>query len=247
MGLEIIGTGFGRTGTLSTYMALQELGYPCYHMFEVMNSKKNPGHLKLWNDVANNPDKTNINWDTIFENYTAAVDNPACTVWKSLYATYPDAKIILTLHPRGPEVWYDSTYETIYASEIMWQFKLMGYLLPSIKRMSNMTKKLVWDGLLRGTMKNKTLAVKRYKEHIEEVKAVIPADRLLIFKVTEGWKPLCDFLGKPIPDKAFPRVNERAEMSKKIQQLARGAYIAIAILVAIIIFFSFRLYHLIQG
>ena len=53
MTLEVIGAGFGRTGTLSTYTALKQLGYPCYHMFEVLENKANKTHLDFWRKVAN--------------------------------------------------------------------------------------------------------------------------------------------------------------------------------------------------
>lgn len=39
MTLKIIGVGFGRSGSNSTQTALNELGFPCYHMFEVIESK----------------------------------------------------------------------------------------------------------------------------------------------------------------------------------------------------------------
>jgi hypothetical protein len=48
MTLKIIGVGFGRTGTNSTQTALNELGFPCYHMFEVIENKENIGHLDFW-------------------------------------------------------------------------------------------------------------------------------------------------------------------------------------------------------
>lgn len=55
MSLKIIGAGYGRTGTLSTYTALNSLGFPCYHMFEVIENKENKTHLDFWNKVANSP------------------------------------------------------------------------------------------------------------------------------------------------------------------------------------------------
>ena len=55
MTLKIIGVGFGRTGTHSTYTALSQLGFPCYHMFEVIGNKTNKGHLDFWRKVANTP------------------------------------------------------------------------------------------------------------------------------------------------------------------------------------------------
>jgi Sulfotransferase domain len=55
-----------------------------------------------------------------------------------------------------------------------------------------------------------------------QVKAAVPADRLLVYSVTEGWEPLCKFLGVPVPDTPFPRKNDRAEM----QRLLRTLYVA---------------------
>ena len=45
--------------------------------------------------------------------------------------------------------------------------------------------------------------------HNEEVKASVPADRLLVWEVTEGWEPLCEFLGVDVPSEAMPHANDR--------------------------------------
>ena len=42
-----------------------------------------------------------------------------------------------------------------------------------------------------------------------------PKDRLLDFKLKDGWGPLCAFLGKDIPDAPFPRVNETGAFKEK--------------------------------
>ncbi len=55
MALKIIGAGFGRTGTLSILHALNQLGFPCYHMSEVVLNKANKSHLNFWRKVANSP------------------------------------------------------------------------------------------------------------------------------------------------------------------------------------------------
>ena len=82
MALKIIGAGFGRTGTLSVYTALNQLGFPCYHMFEVLENKNNKSHLNFWRKVANTAPGTQHPWDEVFSAYTATVDNPACCVWR---------------------------------------------------------------------------------------------------------------------------------------------------------------------
>ena len=229
MSLKIIGAGFGRTGTLSTCTALNSLGYPCYHMFEIIENKENKGHLEFWNDVANAPAGEQHNWDQVFKKYTATVDNPGCCVWRELLEAYPEAKVLVTLHPRGPEAWYESTMDTIYFTESMWQFKFLRLFTPFAKKMGNMTSRLIWQRSHKGTMENKEAAIARYNEHIEEIKEAVPADRLLIFKVTEGWEPLCEFLGEEVPDTEFPNVNDREEIKKTIKDITKGAYIFLGI------------------
>ncbi len=186
MSLKIIGAGFGRTGTLSTCTALNTLGYPCYHMFEVIENKENKSHLGFWNDVANAPEGMQHDWNSVFEKYTATVDNPGCCVWRELLDAYPDAKVLVTLHPRGPEAWYESTIDTIYFTESMWQFKFLKLITPFAKKMGNMTSKLIWQRSLKGTMMDKAAAIARYHEHVEEIKAAVPSENLLIFTVDQG-------------------------------------------------------------
>ena len=229
MSLQIIGAGFGRTGTLSTYTALNQLGFPCYHMIEAIMNKDNKHHLDFWNNVANSAAGQQHNWDEVFKKYTAAVDNPACCVWKELLQAYPDAKVVLTLHPRGPEGWYESTIDTIYFTENRWQFKVLELFTPFAKKMGNMSRKLIWGRSHKGTMNNKERALKHYQDHIDDVKASVPPGKLLIFTVTDGWDPLCKFLGVSVPPSEFPNVNDRAQVKKTIADITKGAYVFLAI------------------
>ena len=50
-------------------------------------------------------------------------------------------------------------------------------------------------------------ALKRVPSTQARVRRTVPADRLLVHRATDGWAPLCAFLGKPIPDAPYPRVN----------------------------------------
>lgn len=224
MALQIIGAGFGRTGTLSVCTALNQLGFPCYHMFEVLGNEANKDHLDFWRGVANSQSGAHHDWNRIFANYTAAVDNPACCVWRELFAEYPDAKVLLTLHPRGAEAWYESTLDTIYFTEKMWQFKVLKLTTPFGRKFGDMSRKLIWQRSHRGTMKNREQAIAHYQRHLEEVKAAVPPERLLVFSVDQGWKPLCDFLGVPVPAGEFPNVNDRGEIKKTVRNMTRGAY-----------------------
>ena len=228
MTLKVIGAGYGRTGTMSTFTALNQLGLRCYHMVEVIMNKENKTHLDFWRRVANSPPGQQQDWDSVFKGYEAAVDNPACCVWKELMQAYPDAKVLLTLHPRGPDAWYESTIDTIYFTENRWQFKVLELFTPFGRKFGDMSRKLIWQRNHRGTMEDRAKAIAEYNRHIEEVKATVPADRLLVFTVDQGWDPLCRFLGVPVPDTPFPNVNDRAEIKKVIADMSKGAYVILA-------------------
>jgi len=224
MSLKVIGAGFGRTGTMSTYAALNQLGYPCYHMFEVIDNRENKSHLDFWRDVANGKAGEQYDWGQVFSNYTAAVDNPACCVWRELLVAYPDAKVVLTVHPRGADAWYESTMDTIYFTEIMWQFKVLELITPFGRKMGDMSRKLIWQRSHKGTMSDRNKAIEHYHQHIAEVKAEVPSKQLLVYSVDQGWEPLCDFLGVPVPAGEFPNVNDRAAIKQTIRGITRGAY-----------------------
>lgn len=245
MSLKIIGAGFGRTGTLSVYTALNQLGFPCYHMFEVLENKENKSHLDFWRKVANAEPGAQHDWAQVFSKYTATVDNPACCVWRELLAAYPDAKVVLTVHPRGAEAWYESTLDTIYFTETMWQFKVLEFATPFGRKFGDMSRKLIWRRSHQGTMNDRAKAIAHYHRHIADVKAAVPADKLLVFSADQGWKPLCEFLGVPVPESAFPNVNDRAAIKKTLHELTRGAYVILGVGAAAfagLIYGAFRLF-----
>ena len=185
-------------------------------MFEVLENKNNKSHLNFWRKVANTAPGTQHPWDEVFSAYTATVDNPACCVWRELLTAYPDAKVLLTLHPRSAKTWYESTKDTIYFTETMWQFKLLKLTTPFGRKFGDMAHKLIWQRSHKGTMNNRDKAIAHYHQHIEEVKAAVPADRLLVFSADQGWEPLCEFLGVPVPATEFPNVNDRAAIKQTL-------------------------------
>jgi hypothetical protein len=193
MTLSVIGAGYGRTGTLSLKLALEQLGFgPCYHMMEVFKNPLAPG---LWEAAADGrPD-----WETIFEGYRSTVDWPNATFYKDLADAYPDAKVILTV--RDPEDWYASTQSTIFKQDIA----------PDTDNpFLRMVGKVVYD-LFDRRMHDKDHVISVYETHNARVQAVIPAERLLVYRVTEGWPPLCGFLGVPVPTGPMPKVNARED------------------------------------
>jgi hypothetical protein len=169
-------------------------------------------------------------WEQVFSKYAAAVDYPACSVWRELLSAYPDAKVILSVHPRGAGAWYESIIDTIYwLTETMWQFKLLELATPYFKKVGDMFRKLIFQRSLKGTMSDRSKAIERYHEHIAEVIASVPAEQLLVYSVDQGWKPLCTFLGVPEPSGEFPHANDRAAFKQTVRKVTRGAYAILAV------------------
>jgi hypothetical protein len=105
--LEVIGAGFGRTGTHSLGLAFEKLGFgPCYNINEV---DENPGHRELWNSAL---DGKRIDWDHMLDSYKSTVEWPGVTFLDEIIRQFPNARVILTL--RDPESWYESTRNTIF-------------------------------------------------------------------------------------------------------------------------------------
>ena len=196
--MKVIGAGFPRTGTMSMQAALETLGYHCYHMKEV---PKERGHLDMWHDFVT--DQAPMDWQTLFRNFEATVDAPACFYYKELMQEFPEAKVVLTL--REPDRWYASF---VTLNNTMNSFRPVGWLIPKLAKMARFGDALLGQWFFKGYL-DRADCIRVFNEHNEAVQQYIPADRLLVFRVTEGWEPLCEFLGCDVPDGIpFPHLNE---------------------------------------
>jgi hypothetical protein len=92
---------------------------------------------------------------------------------------------------------------------------LVARRAPDFALYPRMARATVMDRVFDGRIDDRAHAVKVFERHIEEVRAAVPAGRLLVFDVRDGWEPLCAFLGVPVPDEPFPQVNERAAFRRK--------------------------------
>lgn len=206
--VKIIGAGFGRTGTASLKAALEHLGYgPCYHMFEVIAQ---PERAQDWELAM---DGRVSDWQQVLGGFESTVDWPGCAFYRELMDFYPDAKVLLTV--RDPERWYDSTYGTIYqfVQDPPGDDDFSAKLRPTIERM-------IWNGTFDGRFEDRAHAIDVFERHNAEVQRVVPADRLLVYRVGEGWQRLCDFLGVPVPQEEFPHVNDSASIRDLAAQVS---------------------------
>lgn len=204
MTLSVFSAGFGRTGTMSLKLALEQLGFgPCHHMIEVIGN--GDAQVPLWNAALNGePD-----FEAIYSGYGAAVDWPTAAFWQELAVAYPDAKVILS--SRSAESWYNSISETILATvwdEASWP--------PPAVEWFRMVSKVLERSL--GTARDKDSILAAFEAHEAAVKAAIPAGRLLVHSAKEGWAPLCAFLGVPVPDAPYPRTNSKEEFFEHMKK-----------------------------
>jgi hypothetical protein len=211
--MDVIGAGYGRTGTLSLHSALIKLGFgPCHHMREVF---VNLEQMHLWREaLAKDP----VDVRRVYGGYRATVDFPGCVYWRELLAAWPDAKVILTT--RDPHSWYASIRDTIFAV-------IQEPILPDVTDPETvdfrhfMFEELVprfldIGGGRRLDQVGEDEAIEAFNRHIAEVRSGVPAEQLLVYQVSDGWGPLCDFLDVPVPDEEFPHLNESANFENTI-------------------------------
>ncbi|GAB3976353.1 sulfotransferase family protein [Actinoallomurus acanthiterrae] len=203
--LDVIGVGFGRTGTLSLKVALELLGFgPCHHMDEL---GKSADQRKLWAKVAQDGA---ADWDAVYRGYRATVDWPGTRFWRQLTGHFSDAKVILTV--RDPRQWYESVEGSIH------RMVSAPATDPLVAEMQEVVRRVVWDGEFGGRFEDAEHVIGIFNEHNEAVRREIPASRLLVMEIGQGWEPLCEFLGVPVPDEPFPRSNDRQAFAERLVQ-----------------------------
>jgi len=228
--IKVIGAGFGRTGTMTLKVALEQLGFdPCYHMKEVIFKGKFDDWICL-----EEGDKTSAEQEKLvkraLDGYAASVDFPSSMYYREQMSLYPDAKVLLSVRDT-PAAWVKSVKATIFGEKMNgsnhlvqtpWFMALLGSvpfitrLLPLHKR-TQMEKGICRMFLGKEHNWNDASMERVYTDWIEHVKATVPADKLLIFNVKQGWAPLCQFLDVPVPTTPMPRVNDTAEFHARFR------------------------------
>lgn len=194
MTLRVVGAGLGRTGTLWLKLALEKLlGAPCYHMAEVF---EHPDHVAIWHAAARGemPD-----WGTFLRGYAAAVDWPAAAFWPEIAAAFPDAIVLLS--NRDAESWWKSASTTIF---------------PASRQAAGPWREMV-DALFANrftaALDDKQACIAAFERHYADARRRIPPQRLLEWRASDGWAPICRALGVDQPDEPFPRVNTSEEFA----------------------------------
>lgn len=197
--LQVIGAGVGRTGTHSLKLALEQLlGGTCHHMVEVF---AHPEEVPVWTDAI---DGRPVDWGELMQGYAAQVDWPGASFWPELAAANPDALVILSV--RDPDSWYTSCSNTIFPG-----MTTMAEGNDWMAAMARLLKERFSDNL-----EDSSAMMAAFKQHNDAVRAAIPEERLLEWTATDGWDPICDRLGLPVPSEPFPKVNSTDEFRAMI-------------------------------
>jgi len=223
-GFILIGAGLPRTGTMSTRTALKQLlKGDIYHMKTVMEEPV----LPFWNKVLAK-EASIADWKEAMADFRGGVDYPVSFYYKELMKAYPNAKVLLNI--RDPVKWYKSVEGSILrvvqlfdSWPVSWFILLMGHDAPiNFNRDFNALSPSCSSsglGMMAAVDAGEQTAVQFYHDHVNEVKAYVPSDRLLVWEVKDGWAPLCQFLGVPVPEQPFPRVNDTAEIVEKMKKI----------------------------
>ncbi len=213
--MKLIGAGMPRTGTLTQKMALEMLGLgPCYHMVDVLADLDQAG---LWQRALDGEGP----WPEIFAGFNSTVDWPGGYFYRELADFYPEAKVLLSV--RSAEDWEHSMRQTVWAvrhgeSLIRLLSSAQAHVNPQWQGFLDMIDRLIWQG--KGTFASGHAEPRQLIEtmtrHNEEVKRVIAPERLLVWSVTDGWEPLCEFLELPVPEVPLPHINDRKEFLNRV-------------------------------
>jgi hypothetical protein len=219
--VKLIGAGLPRTGTLTQKVALEMLGVgPCYHMVDVLGNLELVGQWRAALDGGGD-------WKTIFDGFQSTVDWPGGFFYKELIEVYPEAKVLLSV--RDPAAWERSMRETVWA--VYYGTSMICHLSraaadvdgPWRDYMSLMTG-LLWEdrGTLRDGHENRAGMMAAFERHTEDVKATVPADRLLVWDADDGWEPLCEFLEVDEPEIPLPHLNDSHTFKERVIDMTLG-------------------------
>ncbi|XP_031564443.1 uncharacterized protein LOC116299866 [Actinia tenebrosa] len=201
--MKLICAGLSKTGTTSIAHALRILGYKVcrchdqilYYMDEWLDLYK---HGKV-------PD-----FYAMFKDVDVVIGSPCNFFFEELMEAFPDAKVILSIR-RDENAWIKS-FKNHFAVLNNSYLTKMQCLLPTYKNLLCILTYALMSTVGTPEPNSSYICRKRYRWHNDRVKSLVPADKLLVYSVEQGWEPLCEFTGQKIPDQPFPHLNIKGEI-----------------------------------
>ena len=192
--VRVIGAGFGRSGTPSLAAALKELGHKVFRTEDSFENGRcgRPPRRRQIGRRGEGGAATEAAIDAVADRASRRRPTSACTIFDGFLRRYPDAKVILAERatpgcgpsrssPRSPDDPDRRSRHFLGRADIsplhVWCFEGVGLKLTEPKMLPTVEQ-----------------AAETVVQWRERVRRTVPKSQLLEFKVTDGWKPLCDFL-----------------------------------------------------
>jgi hypothetical protein len=223
-GLVLVGAGLPRTGTLTQKLALEQLGLgPCYHWVNVIADLDQVG---LWDGALDGETP----WEEVFAGHRSSVDWPGGYFYRELMDAYPQAKVLLSV--REGESWERSFRDTIWTmskgqSLMPLLARARAEVDPRWQRYLALVDRMFWGP--QGTFAagdEPAQLIEQMIAHNERVERIVPAERLLVWEVGDGWGPLCEFLEVDVPPEPLPHANDRDTFLERVIDGAMGALVS---------------------
>jgi len=220
--MQVLCLGLSRTSTMSMLTAFTKLGYNCYHFLEAARMQTaGERHLDYWLEgfkikmYGNGEPFGRSEFDKILGDYSAVTDTPCANFCAELIAAYPDAKIILKT--RDPDKWVQSMEVSVLniLSWRIWPFLMKYGVRKGPKALRNLLELAVLDWT-SGHPDDREALRAGFLAHNQRVRSLAPKYNFLEFSVTDGWEPLCKFLGKEVPNEPFPHVNKGSNAASMV-------------------------------
>lgn len=142
---------------------------------------------------------------------------------------YPEAKVIVV--QRDFDSWWPSYTDRCTDSVVKPSIRALNWVLHLFQRVTpidSVSKQyLGFFGVSSLWDIDRESGRKAYDAFFQEIRDLVPPERRLEYKLSDGWEPLCKFLDKPIPDVPFPRVNTTEQHRKKNGAVVQRMWAAI--------------------
>ena len=148
----------------------------------------------------------------VYQHADAVVDAPGNFFWEEILEAYPDSKVILS--EREEDSWLKSLVNQLQVFEAVISRRFLAVLSPTSRKQIFILYSHLTAILGSADPKSACVLRTRYRMHNHRVKSLVPPEKLLVYNVKQGWKPLCDFLGCEVPTVAFPHENVKGEIAE---------------------------------
>ena len=218
--MRVLCLGLMRTGTDSLHTALEDLGYRASHGYTFSGFIAQQAAIARFIERRDRGELAKLSQqelkqacDAFLGDYMAVTDIHTAVIGHELLRAYPDAKVVL--NTRDVDAWVPSVQNVMktYLASRMWFWRWFE----PVCWWNHAASHRIFDRFFRGNFD--AFGKQVFFEHYGGLKARLEKEsrQYLEWRVEDGWRPLCEFLGDEVPDRPFPSGNTPAEFARKFQ------------------------------